>query len=77
MDFGLSPAHTPDKLKSAFDPATRSGVLADQSDWIAYRHHIAEVVEVRVRKVQSYSDYIKNSKFETINIFERGNIQMT
>ena len=41
------------------------------------RNRIEEVREGRVREVQAYSDHTKNSKFETINVFERENIQMT
>ena len=32
VDFGLSPAHTADKLNSIFAPAIRSGGLTDNSD---------------------------------------------
>ena len=35
------------------------------------RHRIAEVTEGRVSELQAYSEYIKNSEFETRNIFER------
>ena len=73
----LSPSHTTDKLKSVFSPATRYGGFTDNSDWIASRHHIAEVMERGVSEVQAYKDYIKNSEFETGNIFGWENIQMT
>ena len=73
VDLGLSPAHTSDKLNSAFAPSTRDGGLKDNYDWLAYRYGIAEVTEGRVSEVQTYSDYIKNSEFETMNIFEREN----
>ena len=71
MDLGLTPAHTSDKLKSIFAPATRAGGLMDNSDGLASRHHIAEVTVDRVSKAKAYSDYIKNSEFETRNCFER------
>ena len=71
VDLGLFPAHTADKLKSVIVPATRAGGLTDNSDGLTYRHRIAEVTADRVRKAKVYSDYIKKSEFETINIFER------
>ena len=37
------------------------------------RHCIAEVTADRVSQEKSYSDYIKNSEFETMNVFEREN----
>ena len=58
MDLGLSPAHIADKLKSIFAPATRSGGLTDNSNWITVRHFIAEVTADRVSKEKVYSDYI-------------------
>ena len=66
-----------EKLNSVFAPVTRTEGLTYKSDWIASRHRIAEVTEGRVSKVQAYSDYIKNSKFKTRNVFERENIKMT
>ena len=77
VDLGLSPTHTVDKLNFSSAPATRSGGLTDKSNWITSRHRIAEVTEGRLSKVQAYSDYIKKSEFETRNVFERKNIQMT
>ena len=77
LDFGLSPAHTMEKLKSVIGPATRAGGLTNNFDWLEYQHCIAEVTEGRVREIQAYSDYIKKSEFENRNIFERENIQMT
>ena len=71
VDLGLSPAHTRDKLKSVFAPATRAGEVTDKSDRLASRHRIAEVTDVRVNKVQAYRDYIKNSEIETRNVFEQ------
>ena len=77
VDLGLSPAHTTDKLKSVFNSATRAGGLKDNSDRIASRNSILEVTEGRVSKVQAYRDHIKNSDFETRNVFEQENIQLT
>ena len=73
VDFGPSPSHTTDKIKSVISPATRAGGLTDHSDWIAPMHRIEEVTERRVSKVQAYSDYNKNSEFETINVL-RGKV---
>ena len=75
--LGISPAHTTDKLKSIIVPDTRAVGLIDNSDWLASRHRIAEGTEGRVIEIQAYKDYIKNSEFETRNVFERENIQMT
>ena len=71
--MGLSPSHTADKLKYIFAPATRAGGLTDNSDRLTSRHCIAEVTVGRVSEAKAYSDYIKNSEFETINVFEREN----
>ena len=46
----------------------------DQSEWIAYRHRIAESTVEIVREAKVYSECIKNSEFETMNVFERENI---
>ena len=73
VDLGLSPAHTTDKLKSVIGPTTRAKDWLDHSDRFASRHHIAEVTADRVSKAKTYSDYIKDSKFETMNVFEREN----
>ena len=73
----LSPSHTTNKLRSVFSPATRYGGFTDNSDWIASRHQIAEVTEGIVSEVKAYRDTIKNSEFETRNVFERENIQLT
>ena len=77
VDLGLSPANTADKLNSVFSPATIAGELTDNSNWLASRHGISEVTEGRVIEAKVYSDYIKNSEFETMNVFERGNISLT
>ena len=69
VDLGLSPAHTVDKLKSIFVPATRSGGLTDNSDGLTSSHGIAKVTADRVSEEKAYSDYIKNSEFENMNFF--------
>ena len=73
MDLGLLPAHTADKLKSIFAPDTKSGGLTDHTDWLASRHRIEEITADRVSEAKAYSDYIKNSEFETMNVFGREN----
>ena len=71
VDLGLSPANTADKLNSVFAPTTRAEGLMENSNWIAYRHGYEEFLGGRVSKEKAYSDYIKNSEFETMNVFER------
>ena len=73
VDLGLSAAHTADKLKSIFAPDTRSRGLTYNSDGLTSSHGIAEVTADRVSEEKAYSDYIKKSEFETMNIFEREN----
>ena len=73
MDLGFSPAHTADKLKSVFVPATRAGGLTDNSDGLTSSHGIAKVTGDRVSEEKAYGDYIKNYEFETMNFFEREN----
>ena len=46
----------------------------DHSEWPMYRHRIVEVMADRVSKAKSYSDYIKNSEFETMNVVGQENI---
>ena len=77
VDLGLLPANTADKLNSVFTPATKVEEFTDSSNWIASRHGITEVAEVRVIEAKSYSEYIKYSEFETMNVFERENISLT
>ena len=67
----LSTVKTADKLNSVFTPVTKAVVLTDHFYWIASRHCIAEVIADRVSKAKSYINYIKNSEFETRNVFER------
>ena len=73
MNLGLLPAHTEDKLQSIFAPATRAVGLRDNSNGFLSRHCIAEVIADRVSEAKVYSDYIKSSEFETMNVFEREN----
>ena len=46
----------------------------DHSDWLASRHRIAEVSVDRVSKAKVYGDDMKNSEFETMNVYEQENI---
>ena len=48
MDFRLSPANTPDKIKSVIIPTTRVGRLTNGSNWLRPRHDIEEVTTNRV-----------------------------
>ena len=77
VDLERSPDHTVDKLKTIFAPATRAGGLTDNSNGLTSRHSIAEVTSDRVIKAKAYSDYIKSSEFETMNVFERENDSRT
>ena len=77
VDLRLLTVNTAGKLNSVFNPFTRAEGLTDHSDWLASRHRITEVTEVRVSEIQAYSDYIKKSEVETRDVFERENIQMT
>ena len=79
MDFGLSPANTPDKLNSVIVPTTRVIGLTNGSDWIWPRHDIEEVTAERVSKKSVQRLYLKN-EFETmkeVQNFEWENISMT
>ena len=69
VDLRLSTSHTGDKLKSVIGPATRAGGLTDNSDRFTSSHGISKVAADRVREAKAYSDYIKNSEFETIKVF--------
>ena len=51
-------------------PATKAGGLTDNSDTLTSRHRIAKVTADRVSEVKAYSDYIKNSEFEYVKVFE-------
>ena len=69
----IEPAHTADKLNSIFAPATRAVGLTDKSNGITSKHCITEVTADRVIEAKVYSDYIKNSEFKTMNVFEQEN----
>ena len=71
VDLGFSPAHIADKLKSIFFPATIAGGLTDNSDGLTSSHSIAKGTADRMSEEKAYSDNIKNSEFETMNVFER------
>ena len=73
VDLRLSTVNTAEKLNSIFAPITRTKGLADNSHWLASRHSNAEFTEDRVSKAKAYSDNIKKSEFENMNIFEREN----
>ena len=68
--MGILTAHTADKLKSVIGPATRAGGLTDNSDGLTSSHGISKVVADRVSEAKAYSDYVKNSEFETMIFFE-------
>ena len=42
----------------------------DKSGGLASRHGIAKVTADRVSEAKAYSDYIKNSGFEIMKVFE-------
>ena len=50
MNFGLSPANTPDKLNSVLSPTTRVESLTNGSYWILPRHDIEIIMLERVIK---------------------------
>ena len=77
VDLWISTINTAEKINSVFDPVTRAEGLTDHSDWILSRHRITEVTSDIVIEATSYSYFIKNSEFETRNVFERENIQLT
>ena len=58
MDFELSPANTPDKLKSGIVLATIVGRFTNVLDWLPPRHDIEEVTAKRVGEEKVYSNYI-------------------
>ena len=70
MDLELSPTHTADKLKSVIGPATKVRGLTDNSDGLTSSHGIAKVTAYRVSEAKAYSNYIKNSEFEIMKVFE-------
>ena len=58
INFGLTPANTPDKLKSVIVPTTRVGRLTNGSNWLPPKHNIEEVTVEIVGKQKEYRDYI-------------------
>ena len=44
--------------------------MTNNTDGLTSRHRIAEVTADRVSEAKAYSDYIKNSEFETMKVFE-------
>ena len=74
MNFGLSPANTPGKIKYVIVPTTRVGRLTNGSVWIRHRHDIEEFTAERVSEEKVYSDYILKTYFGTMKDFERENI---
>ena len=42
----------------------------DNTDGLTSRHGISKVAADRVSEAKAYSDYIKNSEFETMKVFE-------
>ena len=69
--------HTADKLKYVIGPATRVRGLTDNTDGILSSHGISKVAVDRVSETKVYSDYIKNSEFETMKVFEFENNSWT
>ena len=55
---------------SVIGPATRVRGLTDNSDRLTSSHGISKVAAGRVSEEKAYSDYIKNSEFETMKVFE-------
>ena len=51
--------------------------MTDNSDGLMSRHGIAKVTADIVSEAKAYSDYIKNSEFETMKFFEFENISGT
>ena len=70
VDQGLLTAHTANKLKSVISPATRVRGLTDNTGGLTSRHGISKVAANRVSEAKAYSDYIRNSEFETMKVFE-------
>ena len=70
VDLGLSTDHTADKLNSVIGPATRVRGLKDNTDGLTSSHGISKVAADRVGEAKAYCDYIKNSEFETMKVFE-------
>ena len=58
---------------SVIGPANKAEVWLDHSNLFASRHCIVELTADKVSEAKVYSDYIKNSEFETMNVFEQEN----
>ena len=65
MDFGLSLANTPDKIKSVIVPTTRFGRSTNGSDRLQPRHDI-EILPKNSKQKKVYTNYILNNEFETM-----------
>ena len=74
MDYGLSPANTPDNLKFVIVPTIRVGRLTNASYWFPPRHYIEEITAERVSEAKYYSNYILKKGIETMKYFEREKI---
>ena len=72
--MGLSTAHTSDNLKSVICTATRAGGLTVNSNRLTSSHGISKVAADRVCEAKAYRDYIKNSEFEIMKVFEFKNV---
>ena len=77
VDLWFSAVNTADKLNSVFSPVTRAEGLMISLKWLAASHGIAEVTADRVSEANAYRNYIENYEFETRNVFEWENIQLT
>ena len=44
--------------------------MTDNTDGLTSSHGISKVAADRVSEVKAYSDYIQNSEFETMKVFE-------
>ena len=64
MDFGLSTAKTPDKVKSIIFPTTRVGSLMNGSNWLPPRHDIEKVTVELVSEVKAYSKCRKKTSLK-------------
>ena len=69
VELRLSTVNTADKLIYVFTPITIAEGLTDHYYWHTSMYSITEVTEGRVSELEAYSDYIKNSEFETGNMF--------
>ena len=76
VDLRLLTVNIADKINSLFVPVTIAKGLMDHSVWLASRHRIAGVIADRVGKAKAKRNYIKNSEFETRNVFELKNIEL-